>query len=383
MNRNMAINHIEKDLEQIAEKNKTVSISVAVVRKDQVIWTHALGYSNREKQLLASPETIYRVASVSKHVSALAAMTLVDVGKASLDTDISEYLGYNVRNPFYPDIAITLRHLMTHTSTLSEAGNYSRICAGELPPYPLSQILVKGTPGYSQNNYINAKPGEKYVYSSFGSGIMGTIIECITKKKFADYAKEVILTPLGLDSSYNPDDLSDLSLLATPYEVAIADNIAEDTIAANPDWLKNSLANKMKLANLPVGEAYRMAQGNLHIRPRDLAAITMVLLNEGHSKGVQILSPQAAAEMTKVQFRDENICTGLNLHIWDRLVAGKHMIGHPGRAYGAFSSFFFCPEDKTAVIVFTNGTDPNKDDFYCTSTCTAVIRAIYKLINCL
>ncbi|MFZ7133768.1 MAG: serine hydrolase domain-containing protein [Eubacteriales bacterium] len=383
MNKDEAIKAIQEDLKQIAEKNKTVSMSVAVVRKDEVIWSYELGYSNLEKENPANSNTIYRVASISKSVAALVVMKLVEMGKVFLDIDISTYLGYNVRNPYYPDMPITLRHLMTHTSTLIEDGNYSKICEGKLPPYPLSQILVEGMPGYNLNNYINAKPGEKYHYSSFGTGVMGAIVECITKKRFAEYADEVIFKPLDLDAGYDPDHLKDASRIAKPYEVTMVDKQDHHAIAGDPNALKRSLETKKKLVHLPIGEAYRVPQGNLHVRSQDLAVILMIFLNRGRSKGVQILSSDMIAEMTKVQYRDKHICTGLNLHIWDTMIEGKRIIGHPGRSYGALTSFYFSVEDDTAVVVLTNGTNPYKDEFLCTRTCTEATRLIFNSIESL
>ena len=121
-----------------------MSMSVTGVCGNEICFLHALGYSDITSKTPATTDTVYRLASVSKPLACMTAMTLIDDGKALLDHDIGDYLGYRVRNPFYPDAPITLRHLMTHTSTIIEGGSYNRIAVGDLPAYKLSEILRDG-----------------------------------------------------------------------------------------------------------------------------------------------------------------------------------------------------------------------------------------------
>lgn len=368
---------LERKLENIALNNDTVSMSIAVVKNQDIIWEYCWGVHNRETGEVTTPGVYYRMASVSKITSALTMMTLMDKGMAELDKDISHYLGYKVRNPYYPGIAITLRHLMTHTSTLIETGNYNRICAGELPPYMLSEILRVGTPGYSADNYLKAMPGSVYSYSSFGTGVMGTIIEKITGMRFADYAYQAVFKPLELTCHYDPDLLPADAVVATPYEVTPGD----DASGRGEDWLANSLKNKEKLYRLPIGEAYRMAQGNLYARPSDIARIVMVFTGKGRSQGISILSESQVKEMTKIQFSDETTATGLNLLQFDNtIVLGRYIRGHFGRAFGAFNACFFDLSDGYGVVLCTNGTNSKKSAWGYNAACEMVLNAIFSAV---
>lgn len=368
---------LHEELMHIAGETGTVSLSLCTVRVQEITDRHCFGLRSRERGEETTVDTFYRMASVSKVVSGMAVMTLVDAGKLCLDEDIGTYLCYRVRNPFYPDDPITLRHLMTHTSTLIETGSYNKICAGEMPPYLLSEVLKEGGPGYSVDNYLNARPGTAYSYSSFGSGIMGTIIEKVTNMRFCDYATKAIFDPLGLPCRYDPQDLPEGAVVATPYEVA-----PDEKDNRGEEWLKNSLKNKAKLYALPVGEAYRMAQGNLHAKPSDMARIMMALLNGGVSQGVRVLSEQAVAEMKKMQFDDGVNVHGLNLmHFDHRIVPDRHIIGHFGRAYGAFNAFFFDDETKNGIILCMNGTDAKSCDLGFTITCERMLNAAFALLE--
>jgi CubicO group peptidase (beta-lactamase class C family) len=368
---------LREELMRIAEETGTVSLSFCTLREQEITCCDCFGLRNRERNEETTVDTYYRMASVSKVISGMAVMTLVDAGKLSLDADIGDYLGYRVRNPYYPDDPITLRHLMTHTSTLIETGSYNKICAGEMPPYLLSEMLPEGAPGYSVDNYLNARPGTAYSYSSFGSGMMGTIIEKVTGMRFCDYATKAIFDPLGLTCRYDPQDLPEGAAVATPYEVA-----PDEKDNRGEEWLKNSLKNKAILYALPVGEAYRMAQGNLHAKPSEMARLMMVLINGGVSRGVRILSEEAVAEMKKVQFDDGVNVHGLNLMQFDRrIVPDRYIIGHFGRAYGAFNAFFFDDDTKNGAIFCMNGTDAKSCDLGFTVTCERLLCAAFPVLE--
>ena len=377
-------------LDVLNKEMDTAGMSLAAAHDGVVKFTYTYGMQNKEKNIPVTEDTIFRAASVSKHMSAMVLMVLVDRGLVDLDTDIGEYLGYQCRNPFYPEVPITIRHLMTHTSTYIEAGAYNRICAGEMPPYKLSEVLPFDAPGFSEDSYLKCRPGEQYSYSSFGTGIMGCIAEKVTGMKFADLAKEVLFDPIGIKASYDPRMLEHPENVAVSYEqkgVESDSPKSTEWLAAQQEWLQKSLENKRKLYDLPVGEAYRIAQGNAHIRPLEVLEIQYVLMHDGMARnGNRILTKDSVDEMLKVQFAEgpggaseanfrfhaesrghtykpgKGIVTGLNLHHIDDIIEGTELIGHYGRAYGAFTCTLFDPKTKKGAAVMTNGTNPMNDD---------------------
>ena len=359
-------------LAQVAKDREAVSLSAAATSGGRLIFEGTLGFRDKAKGLPATPDTLYRMASVTKHISAMTLMTLVDDGKAELDTDISVYLGYQVRNPHWPNVPITLRQLMTHTSSLVERGSYNKILAGDMPAYKLSEVLPLGSPGDDSTNWLPDRPGTRYDYSSFGSGVMGTIGECLSGLRFADLVTRRIFEPLGLkDATLDADTLKDV-------EVAVPDAVGGIT---DTEWLQKSLENKKRLCALPVGEAYRSAQGNGYMRARDLLAVTQVLLYGGASKGTRILSEDSVKEMCAVQFDDGFIRSGLNLHHYGHL-APQPLIGHYGRAFGALAIFMFDPVRKNAAAVLCNGADMEPDGCGIlgnTLFCTQAIQALWAL----
>lgn len=105
-----------------AEKNiqNLNSVAFCVVKNDQILWSDAIGYANREKKIDATPETRYFIASISKTVTAVAAMQLYEKGLLDLDADVNIYLPFTVKSPKHPDQKITTRMLLSHSSSISD-----------------------------------------------------------------------------------------------------------------------------------------------------------------------------------------------------------------------------------------------------------------------
>ena len=123
---------------------KVPGLAGAVVKKDKVLWTGAYGWANREQKIPVSNDTLFQIASVSKPVTACAVMQLVEQGKLSLDADVNEVLPFPVRNPKHPKVPITLKHLLTHTSGISDNWNLLEdtwVKNGDFPK-PLGESLV-------------------------------------------------------------------------------------------------------------------------------------------------------------------------------------------------------------------------------------------------
>ncbi len=357
-------------LKSVAEERGAVGVSAAATLNGELIFEGAMGLRDKELRLPATPDTVFRLASVTKHISAITLMTLADEGRAGLDEDIGGYLGYAVRNPRWPDVPITLRQLMTHTSSFTDDGYYNKILAGELPAYPLRELLQPGGAGFSTDNWLPDKPGARYCYSSFGSGVMGAVGERISGVSFAQLVRERVFLPLGLcDATLDADTLDGV-------ETAVPDAAGG---MADTEWLRKSLENKKKLCKLPVGEAYRAAQGNAYMRARDLLKVTQLLMYGGISNGVRILSENAAKEMCEVQFDNGLIRSGLNLHHYGHF-APQWLIGHYGRAFGAQAIFMFDPQLKAAAAVLCNGADMSPDGLgirFNTLFCTQAMRALW------
>jgi CubicO group peptidase (beta-lactamase class C family) len=111
----------QKEIAGIMEKTKSVGLSVAVVKDGKIIYNQSFGKKNIERGTNVANDDLFRIASISKSFTTTALMTLLDKKKIKLDEDVSNLVGFRVRNPKFPDVKITVKMLLSHTSSLNDS----------------------------------------------------------------------------------------------------------------------------------------------------------------------------------------------------------------------------------------------------------------------
>jgi CubicO group peptidase (beta-lactamase class C family) len=199
------------------EAHRLASLSVLAIKEGRIVYAQQFGHrfidaTNPAYSRAANADTLYRVASISKLITTIGVMRLVEAGTLSLDADISEVLGYRVRNPHFPDDAITLRMLLTHTSSLRDGGGYYWPA-----PARLKDALLPGGALYGSGAMWakNAKPGAYFQYANLPWGVVGTLMERATGERFDRLMKRLVLDPLGLHGGFNPAEFSPQDLANT------------------------------------------------------------------------------------------------------------------------------------------------------------------------
>lgn len=159
----------------------------------------------------------FRMASVSKMFTVFTIMQLAEAGKLSLDEDVSEYLGFRLRHPSYPDMPITLRSLASHTSGLRDGKVYS------IPPsVGVRAFFTPGSPYWEGGAHFapaGQAPGAYFTYCNLNYGLLGTVIEAVTGQRFDQYQKTHILKDLECRADYVPGNLEapEFARLGTIY----------------------------------------------------------------------------------------------------------------------------------------------------------------------
>ena len=115
---------VETAIDSLIKEFQAAGLSVAVVKNDKIIYTHAFGFQNIEENKPLQTEHLFRIASISKSFTSTALLQLVEQGRISLDDDVSNLVGFTVRNPNFPDKTITLRMLLSHRSSLNDSQGY-------------------------------------------------------------------------------------------------------------------------------------------------------------------------------------------------------------------------------------------------------------------
>lgn len=339
-----AQNQTKERLTQLMESQPVMGLSVAVVKDGKLVYTDALGWKEDGKVALQTTD-LFRIASISKSFSATSIMQLVEKKKLSLDDDVSELIGFTVRNPKFPKTVITLRMLLSHTSSLNDSEGY----------FTLDAINPAKNPN-SEKVYNAYEPGKGYQYCNLNFNMVGTIIEKYSGERFDYYVKNHILDPLGLYGGYNVNEL-DASRFATLY------NYSRDSAKFIPSPAAYA-SRKTELETYQMGYSTPIFSptGGMKISAPDLAKYMIMHMNYGKGEKAKIISKKSAKEMQTPLSADENY--GLALWKTDKLISGVELIGHTGSAYGLYSAMFFDPDKKYGFVVITNGSDPAEEEGY-------------------
>ena len=218
--------HLVLQLRDAANDKRFGSAALALVHDGKIAAEHGFGIANAETQAPVKPDqTLFRVASVSKAVTAWGVMKLVEEGKLSLDEPVMHHLT-RWRFPGSEEYRdkVTVRHLLAHTSGLDDGLGYGGFLPGEhVQSLEESLALPKdSTVGEPRPIRVVREPGTAMAYSGAGYTILQLLIEEVTKRPFADYIKDTILTPLGMTrSSFDLDAItaeSRVQEIATSYD---------------------------------------------------------------------------------------------------------------------------------------------------------------------
>src|SRR5512145_1892680 len=192
----LAQNHAAKiqDVLSLAHKYRQFNGTALVAENGKVVYKGAFGMANMEWGIPNTPETRFRLGSITKQFTAALTLQLVEQGKIKLDAKISDYL------PDYrKDIGekVTIHHLLTHTSGIpsytSQPGFFENVSRN---PYKVADFVKKYTSGH-----LEFKPGAKYSYNNSGYFLLGAIIERVTGKSYEQVLKENILDPAGMKNT--------------------------------------------------------------------------------------------------------------------------------------------------------------------------------------
>ena len=331
----------EKELQAVIDDLDVVGLSVVVVNKGDVVYKHQFGMQDVEKNIPLSDRTLFRIASISKSFSAVTIMQLIEAGKLSLDDDASKLVGFAVRNPKFPDKVITLKMLMSHTSSVNDSQGY----------FYLDLIDPAKNPNWAKC-YNDYAPGTKWQYCNLNFNMIGAIIERQTGERFDQRIKHRILDPLGLYGGYCVDSL-DASRFATLYEY--------DSLNKRFTPMPQAYAPRTEeIRNYTMGYSTPVFSptGGMKITAEDLAKYMTMHMYNGLYKGVKIMSGKSAEQLREKISEDEGY--GMAIRTATELIPGKVLKGHTGSAYGLYSAMFFDPQDKFGFVVITNGCIPDE-----------------------
>jgi CubicO group peptidase (beta-lactamase class C family) len=301
-----------------------------VIKNNEIVWERSYGFSDIENQVEASNETIYHVASVSKLFIATAIMQLEEQGLIDIHSDINNYIPISIRNPYFPEIPITIKMLLMHTSgiawpqTYQEAlGIWEHFEPDQAPPPSVwvPKFMIPSGEFYNPLIWKNTEPGTFELYSNIGSNVLAYIVENITQQNFREYCMEHIFVPLNMhQTSYNYEDLNLGNIAVLYHDNSTIQEPFDDRIYAS-GGLKTSL--------------------------QDLSRFLIAYLNKGELDGKRILKTSTVDKLLELQNPTSGVCL-----IWRASLGG--WVGHTGGMVGTAAIAEIHPDTKRGLIIFCN-----------------------------
>ena len=352
------------------------SLSVLSIRGGRVAYERQFGMRSVNEGLSATPQTMYRIASVSKLVTTLGVMRLVEQGKLDLDADVNSYLGFSLRNPAYPEQPISLRMLLSHTSSLRDGGGYSWGAGTSL-----REAMRDSQGKWDEAN----RPGVYFAYSNLNFGVVGTVMEAVAGERFDRLMQRLVLDPLGLRGGFNPSAMprEQWRNIATLYRKRPPDGgpwLASGQWSAQvDDYSVRAPASLAAIDSYKPGTNGTLFSptGGLRMSAADLGKIMLMMIDRSAVNGKAFLAPASIKTMTTPQWRYQpgrpngdthhGLFTqwGLGVQQFEsRKGRGSSMVegggfdaaGHLGEAYGLLSVFAFDAVRRNGMIVLIGGT---------------------------
>ncbi len=336
----------DQAINNVMNEFKAVGISAAVVKDGKIVYNESFGYKNLDTKAPLANDDVMRIASISKSFTATSLLQLVDKGIISLDDDVSDLIGFPIRNPHHPEIPITLRMVLSHTASIRDKEDYFTL-----------DHLNPAVYGDCVESYFEYKPGEGYNYSNMGLNLAGTILEKVSGVRFDDYVRTNVIHKLGLYGGHNIDSLD-----ANRFALIYANRDGE--------YVESKGAYKSRAEDMP-GYVFGYSSpifsptGGVKISAHDLAIYMMMHMNGGEYNGIRIISEASSKAMqtpvwTIQKEGDEQyaLCLREFIDFVDDEkynVPGSYPIGHTGGAYGLNSIMIWSPADGWGIVAMTNG----------------------------
>ena len=320
------------------------------------------GLADEATGRVATADDPVRVASISKVAVALGVMRLVEQKKLNLDADVSDYLGWTLRNPAFPDRRITLRLLMSHRSSLTDGGELYLVPFGDRLQNNLSESRVWDS---------THAPGRYFRYANINFPVIATIIERVTGERFDQAIHRLVFAPLSIDACFN-------WTMCSPQKIARAVVLYGEDGRIRRDDLKGVMPpcpvftkaeGDCDLTTYQPGDngAIFSPQGGLRISMTDLARLGQVLMR----RDAGFLKPASYAALEKIVWRYDGrngdseggfFCAfGLSVQTVrkgkagcsnDAFGDGHTRVGHAGEAYGLRAGLWIDRKRKEGVAFF-------------------------------
>lgn len=360
---------IEQQLAQVYQDFELMGLSVGLIAKGELYYAGSFGWAHEGLQRPMTPDTYLRIASISKFYTSLAVMQLWEKDLVELDTPASVYLGWELNHPSFPDQPITLRHLMDHRSGIRDGTGYGEFVRNMISnDIHIRNLFMPDSAYYTEDMFADDyPPGDYFNYTNCTWGLVASIIEKVSNRRFDQYCRENIFNPMGVKSSFNVTDIP-VKALAPLYRYRDSTWVSQVD-----DYSKSPQEDRGYPGYVPgTNGLIHAPQGGLRTSLHDLWVTAKMLFDGGKIQATSIIKPATLSyfQQDRWNYDGENGDTWNKF--WHSYTKGMHFIqnrskadvifpdrlmwGHPGIAYGLLSDFYIDPDTQSGVIFITNGS---------------------------
>ena len=362
-----------------------MAAAIGVIKDGEILFADAVG----DKQLggdAATGDTKYRIASISKLLTAAGIWRLIERGQLDPEADASEYVGFRLRNPHHPGTPITVKMLLSHTSSIRDGGvpgSYN-IPLG----HHISEFFTPGSTCYMPRCWAPAeeKPGQFFAYCNMNYCLLGSIIENVSGERFDRYMVNHIFAPLGLSCGFNISDMP------PQVQAQVGTLYRKLTPAGEFDPVKGIWTPQCDDFSLGYPDTdysgYVLGtngslfgpMGSLRVSVRELCRIMQMFCGVG----LRILRPETLDRMfAPVWHYDPELnngdtylgmmnCYGMGPHIFtnapmgDKITAQQDLpfAGHTADAYGLLGGMLFDRERGNGIVYIAAGHGSEKQEYF-------------------
>jgi CubicO group peptidase (beta-lactamase class C family) len=340
-----AIDHLEVEtkVREILNRHAAVGLAVGVIRGGRLEFFHGHGLANIASGRPITEDTVFRIGSITKTVTAIAVMQLWEQGLVELDAPATEYLrAYQLVPAKAGWRPATVRHLLTHSAGIPDVRRVSDLLHAGLTPSdgrpPLLNVAF-GEPlpplaeYYRDGLQVVVAPGSAFAYSNPSFATLGQIVEDVSGQPLDRYFREHIFEPLDLIDSDLVRTERIASRLATGY--------AFGRRGATP---------------VPDRDFIGAAAGGIYSTPPDMARYVAALLGGGANEHGRVLQSSTLATMFEAHFQPDPRVPGMGLGFFRGDVGGHPVVYHDGILPGFNAELLIAPDDGIGVFAVTNGS---------------------------
>ncbi|MGQ9854226.1 MAG: serine hydrolase domain-containing protein [Candidatus Oleimicrobiaceae bacterium] len=324
-------------------------VAVGIVRDQELLYARGFGYADLATSAPVTPQTLFRIASITKLFTATAIMQLRDAGKLALDDPLQKYLPWFAIQGCAPEWPpVTIRQLLTHTSGLPREAAFPYWTDHR---FPSREQIVAALP----RQEMVYEPDTRWKYSNLGMALLGEVVAAASGKTYSQYVEEHILQPLGMH--------------ATRVEVA------PTTPGLATGYLRSMEGGRREVA--PFTDAQGLvAAANMATSIEDMARFCALQFRYDDLSPAAVIKGSTLREMHRVHWLRDDWQSGYGLGFSVRRVGGKTLVGHGGWIAGFRSQIVLAPERKLATIVFINA-----DDFSPTTIATRALELVWDMLG--